>query len=268
MAANSACQGKDTNTRDGPHGPTSSRLAASLLGVVEYAAVEVKSRSSFFLRALDELLLYSGQYALFYILMNFSASGLGYFRNLGHTVLLAILLLQTTTLVVWGSKPLPRFLLSLLAPAMYTILEAREGMSFVLNMGHMFFWVFSALTGGMQAASLAAQNRRVREVLEFCITAANVSIFIVVYFYFDIRLSVEQRVAGGEISAANADRLVEIGRFLPALTEGVRFRRCTCLPDSRRDLPNAESFDGAGAYPETEGENIGVVRPVRGSSFS
>lgn len=72
-------------------------------------------------RFFDELLLYSGQYALFYILMNFSQEKLGYFSNFGHTVLLFILVLQTSLLARFGAKPLPRFLGSLLAPLIYTL---------------------------------------------------------------------------------------------------------------------------------------------------
>jgi hypothetical protein len=64
----------------------------------------------------NELLLFSGQYALFYVLMNFTDDRLNYFLNFGHTLLLLILLLQTAILVKFGTKLGYRFLGSLIAP--------------------------------------------------------------------------------------------------------------------------------------------------------
>ena len=182
-----------------------------------------RRRSSRFLSAFsDELLLNSGQYALFYILMNFSSSGLLYFRNLGHTLLFLILILQTSLLVRFGDRPLPRFLLSLLAPALYTLIEMREGWSFVLNMGHMFFWISSILAGGIQAASLRSESYRAKRLLEYTLTGVNIAVFILVYFYFDIRLTLEEQVAAGSISTAQMDRLLEISRFPASFADFLR----------------------------------------------
>lgn len=86
-------------------------------------------RTGSFGRFFDELLLYSGQYALFYIIMNFAWTKLGYFSDFGHTLLLFILVLQTSLLAKFGTKPLPRFLGSLLAPLIYTIIESRDAVA-------------------------------------------------------------------------------------------------------------------------------------------
>ena len=51
----------------------------------------------------DELLLYSGQYALFYILMNFSKEGLGYFNYAAHVILMLALIVQVLVLVHYGN---------------------------------------------------------------------------------------------------------------------------------------------------------------------
>ncbi len=181
--------------------------------------MEKNGRDRFFRAFGDELLFHSGQYALFYILMNFSSAGLGYFQNLGHTVLLFILVVQTSVLVLFGSTPPRRFFFSLLAPAMYTLLELREGISFVLNMGHMFFWISSIVTGAIQAAMLGDRESKVREVLEFLLTMVNVAIFMVVYFYFDIKLGLEESVAAGTLSVEQMNRELEISRFVPSFVD-------------------------------------------------
>ena len=70
--------------------------------------------------------------------MHFSSDGLHYFANFGHGVLLLLLAGQTSVLALKGKSLLVRFFGSLIAPASYTIVELREGIGFVLNMGHMF----------------------------------------------------------------------------------------------------------------------------------
>jgi len=72
------------------------------------------------------VLLYSGQYALFYIILNFSSDSIFYFSNFGHTFLLFALIVQTFILVKWGNRPLIRFFGSLIAPLFYTIVEIPE----------------------------------------------------------------------------------------------------------------------------------------------
>jgi hypothetical protein len=64
----------------------------------------------------NELLLASGQYALFHILMNLCQAGMGFFSNVGHVALLGFLFIQTVILVLFGDKPGIRFLGSLIPP--------------------------------------------------------------------------------------------------------------------------------------------------------
>ena len=179
--------------------------------------MEKASGTSIFTRFFDELLLYSGQYAIFYILMNFSQDGLGYFSNLGHTMLLFILIAQTVFLALYGGKPLPRLLGSLIAPIVYTLLESREGLDFIFNTAHIFFWVFSIITGLLQSTSLDAKNLLVRQVLEFVITSINVMIFLFIYFYFDLKLSVGEEVAMGRMTEKAAQNSLQIGNIFPAI---------------------------------------------------
>ncbi len=174
-------------------------------------------RTGSFGRFFDELLLYSGQYALFYIIMNFAWTKLGYFSDFGHTLLLFILVLQTSLLAKFGTKPLPRFLGSLLAPLIYTIIESRDEADFLLNTAHLFFWVFSLLTGALQAWFLIVKDRRTKQVLEFVVTTLNVVIFLFVYFYFDLQLTIREELDAGRYTARQAQEGLNVRNLLPAL---------------------------------------------------
>ena len=158
-------------------------------------------------RYLDELLLYSGQYALFYVLMNFNKDGLNFFSYTGHLLMLVGLLFQILYLANWGNKPLGRLLGSLICPGLYTLFEAHEIMPFISNMGHFFFWVFSLLIGLLNAVNLKAKGG-FKDWLEAMIVFMNVIMFLFVYMYFDafIKLN-EMAVASGAVMNEYDSRL-------------------------------------------------------------
>ncbi|MFA6505276.1 MAG: adenylate/guanylate cyclase domain-containing protein [Treponemataceae bacterium] len=136
--------------------------------------------------------------------MNFTRDGLGFFSNAGHALLLCALVVQTAALARWGEKPMPRFFLSLAAPAAYALKESIEGLSFLFDMSHAFFWFFTISTAALQAASRGNASRRIRMSFEFLITILNVAAFFTVYVYFDLRLTAE---AGGLSDAALRDTM-------------------------------------------------------------
>lgn len=139
----------------------------------------------------DELLLYSGQYALFYVLMNFSNVGFGFFSYSGHVLMLAGLLIQIVFLTHFGDKPFGRVFGSLICPILYTLFEANDFQSFILNSGHFFFWVFSLLIGLMNGASLRLKGRY-KNWIEFTIVFMNVIMFLFIYMYFDMLTKLEE----------------------------------------------------------------------------
>lgn len=161
----------------------------------------------FFRRFFRELLLQSGQFALFYLLMQFSSAGLGLFGDFGHTMLLAVLGFQTTLLVLWGDRPWVRFLGSLVAPLCYSLLEGIDRTEFLLNAAHAGFWVFSAATGALQALVLATRRAGTKAAAEFLLTFLNVMIFLVLYFYFDTQTT----LAGPQGTAPAAE--LTLGRI-------------------------------------------------------
>jgi class 3 adenylate cyclase len=165
-----------------------------------------------------ELLLASGQYALFYIIMNLSQSGAGFFANTGHVALMGFLILQTGVLVTYGDKPAIRFLGSLIAPLIYTLLESREGWDFIINASHIWFWLFSAGTGAIQALILVTKRQRVRIGMEFALTVINVGSFLLLYFYFDTIRTLEGMIQADPASVASLQaelNINSIGSWFP-----------------------------------------------------
>ena len=91
----------------------------------------------------EELLLYSGQYALFYLIMYFSKEGFQLFSYKAHFILLLALLFQVYFLTKYGNRVIYRFIGSLICPVIYTLYEISEFSFFITNIGHFFFWICS-----------------------------------------------------------------------------------------------------------------------------
>lgn len=177
------------------------------------------NKASFVTKMVRELLLISGQFALFYILMNFSNDGLGFFTNTGHVALFAFLILQTMILVQFGQRPLIRLFGSLIVPLIYTIIEIKEGWYFVFNAAHIWFWIFSITTGSMQALILISKKQKIKLALEFALTVVNVGSFLLLYFYFDTMKTIDDAIRSGtrNIPIPQAELTIgAIGAWLPA----------------------------------------------------
>lgn len=162
----------------------------------------------------DELLLNSGQYALFYILMNFSLDGIYYFSNLGHSLLIVFLIIQTYILAKFGHLVKVRFWGSMVVPLCYSIVESLEGIQFVLNTGHFFFWIFSILTALLQSLLMMTKNKRQKIVYEYLLTFTNIIIFLFIYFYFDIKLGFLKLLKTGAISDQDLRESLEFYNLL------------------------------------------------------
>lgn len=149
----------------------------------------------------SELFLYSGQYALYYTLMNLSYSGVGFLGDFGHLFLLLALIIQTYVAVRLDSCPLLKILATFIAPLFYTLAEFQEGYTWLLQMGHFFFWAYTALLGVLWFGLSQSRRNSSKIFFEFLITFTNISIFLFVYFYFDLRLDLDQELAAGAITA-------------------------------------------------------------------
>jgi len=133
---------------------------------------------------LQEILLYSGQFALFYLLMQFLIDGTASFFNPGHMSLLVTLLVQTTLLSIFGDRVLPRLLLSFVIPLVYSLIELQEGTPDLLNAAHLGFWFYALISGVLVVMKIHGSTNTSR-ISEMILVLVNVFIFIFLYFYFD-----------------------------------------------------------------------------------
>jgi len=133
---------------------------------------------------LQEILLYSGQFALFYLLMQFLIDGTASFSNPGHMSLLITLIVQTALLSLYGDRIVPRLLLSFIIPLVYSLIELQEGAPDLLNAAHLGFW-FYALVSGVLVVMKMHGGTGTSRISEMVLVLVNVFIFVFLYFYFD-----------------------------------------------------------------------------------
>lgn len=132
----------------------------------------------------QEILLYSGQFALFYLLMQFIIEGTGFLHNASHLGLLAALLIQTMILSKYGNNSLCRVIFSFFVPIVYSLIEMQEGTAYLLNAAHIGFWIYAMVSSILMVLKLNGSSERSR-VSESVLVIVNVVIFIFLYFYFD-----------------------------------------------------------------------------------
>lgn len=168
---------------------------------------------------LNELLLYSGQYALFYIIMHLSEEKMLYFKDFGHNSLLVLLIIQTIFLVNFGSKVVYRFLGSLIAPFFYTIIEYNVDYDFVFNIAHIFFWIFSIAVGVIQAIQLVLKDLKLKKINEYLITFINIMTFLFIYFYLDLNIDLKVMLKNNKISKEEYNSMLDIFHLKSSMAE-------------------------------------------------
>ncbi|MDD2383337.1 MAG: adenylate/guanylate cyclase domain-containing protein [Sulfurospirillaceae bacterium] len=178
-----------------------------------------ETNQPFIVNFFNELALYSGQYALFYLFMQFSAQE-PFWGNAGHVLLLLTLIVQTTALVYFGEKIMSRIAFSFLTVVVYSAFEFQEGgLHSLLNIGHLFFWLSTALLVALQYIGYISKRQNTRFLIEFLVSNINIFIFIFIYFFFDLKLKLQEELALGKITEAYADAEILIGRLLDGFSE-------------------------------------------------
>jgi len=138
----------------------------------------------------NELLLYSGQFALFYITMQIIIEKSAFLLNFGHLGLTAILLVQTYLLSA-GKIPVRfRLYLVFMTPIFYSLFEMSEGFAYILNTAHMGFWIFAFITFLLK---FVETHRRDHRFTEYAYVVLNIFNFEFLYFYFDVWKEVNDR---------------------------------------------------------------------------
>ena len=123
----------------------------------------------FIFRFFNELFLYTGHYALFYIFMELSSKGSDILSNIGHISLIIALLFQTAILCIYKNDFRIRIFASFISPLIYTLIELREGIEWILNIGHLFFWIFTLILVLLQFISHKFIHNYIKFITEFLI---------------------------------------------------------------------------------------------------
>lgn len=141
---------------------------------------------------LDEILLYSGQFGLFYIIMQLVIEGAEFFLNFGHVWLLVFLILQSIILSIYGKSGIARVLFSFLVPIVYSSVELLEGSEYFFNAAHIGFWVYASISSFFMVIK-EKETIISSRVAETILVVVNVCIFIFLYFYFDTWKEIQDR---------------------------------------------------------------------------
>lgn len=140
---------------------------------------------SYLKKITDELLLYSGQFGLFYIIMQIIKSRSLFIYDIGHVGLLIALGIQVFLLATFGDIVLYRFLFSFIIPAIYSLIEITEGLEYLLNAAHVGFWIYALISASLMSIKLKYKPI-FNKSIEVLFVILNVFIFLYIYYYFDI----------------------------------------------------------------------------------
>lgn len=176
-------------------------------------------QTSFLVRFFNEIALYSGQYALFFIFMKLTSPE-NFWHSIGNSILLVTLIVQTAALVYYGSKIMPRIFLSFLSPLTYTVFEmTQEGWLSFLNTGHLFFWISTVLLVVFQYVGHITKRQHIRFAVEFFVSNINIVIFLFLYFFFDLKLKLHEDLLAGNITELYANEELYVWRLMDGFYE-------------------------------------------------
>jgi len=172
-----------------------------------------------FRRFLDELLLSSGQYTLFYIFLAIAAERFELFFNAGMLVLFIALIVQTILLVRFGEIVRLRYLFSFICPLIFTLIQVRSRGFAPLNMNLLFFWTSQAYFAQVKAMYKRASGENAKKLCEFLLSMGTVAVFLFLTFYYNLMLSFGVKSASGLLSGAQGSDFFSILNFPLAFLE-------------------------------------------------
>lgn len=159
---------------------------------------------------LDELLLVSGQYTLFYILLSFSSERL---QALSIISLSLVLILQTALLSKWGHRSLVRMTVSFFCPLVFTGLLLLSGGFYAFNMNLLFFWLSSFFFAFMKSLCKQTKKQSSKKTFEIIISMGTIFVFLFLAFYYDLNRIFGIKSASGLLGDTQASTFFSILNF-------------------------------------------------------
>lgn len=172
-------------------------------------------------RIVRELLVYSGQFALFYLIMGFSRAGGGFLLETMSMALIGALGIQAALLGAYGHNPAIRLTASFITPAVYSLMTSATGPGFALDAVFAAFWAFSVVTAVFVTVAISAKSRLAASLFDFLASVAGAASFAALYFYYVTADTIDGMIRsglGGSIDAAVELAIPGIVEWVPVFT--------------------------------------------------
>lgn len=173
----------------------------------------------------EEFYFYSSQLVLFFVVIIFLTSGSMPMGILFSGILGLFSLAQNALMVSYGHKPPLRLLYSMITPAAYTLLRAATGNLDFLETTNILLWGASVYIGGFQALSIAAPAGFLKRAAETMLALGAAVLFIVFYYYLDLRLNLAQAFGAGKLDPESYARALSLSAFPAQAPEFFRSSR-------------------------------------------
>lgn len=153
-------------------------------------------------RFFEEFFLYSSQLVAFFVMTLFLAPSVDATGPLPLVIVASFLVIQLFLLAGQGHNPALRFLFSFITPAAYSLVRLIAGDFMALEMANVFLWGGALYVGLFQSVALASRGRWVKRLAEALLALGAVLVFLIFYFYLDLRIGLSRRLGSGEIDLA------------------------------------------------------------------
>ncbi|HUX38971.1 MAG TPA: adenylate/guanylate cyclase domain-containing protein [Rectinemataceae bacterium] len=164
-------------------------------------------------RFVEEFLLYSSQFIVFFVLMLALIPSSDALQPASLLMVSAFLLIQIGLLAIQGQSPLLRFLYSFITPAGYALVRSLGGTFILTDMGNLFIWGAAFYIGLFQSLSIAFRDRLVQSFTETFLAIGSVVIYVFFYYYLDLRVGLSAALSTGSLDIAGFRKALDIRSF-------------------------------------------------------
>ena len=164
-------------------------------------------------RFVEEFLLYSSQFVVFFVIMLALIPSADALPPSGLLIMCAFVLMQIVLLSIQGHAPLLRFLYSFITPAGYALVRSLGGAFILTDMGNLFLWGAAFYVGLFQSLPIAIRGRFAQGLSETMLAVGSVIVFVFLFYYLDLRVTLTTAIARGNLNLAGFRKALDIRAF-------------------------------------------------------
>jgi len=164
-------------------------------------------------RFVEEFLLYSSQFIIFFVVMLALIPSADALPPSGLLIMCAFVLMQIVLLSIQGHAPLLRFLYSFITPAGYALVRSLSGAFILTDMGNLFLWGAAFYVGLFQSLAIGLRGRFAQGLSETMLAVGSVIVFVFLFFYLDLRVTLSSAIARGNLDLAGFRKALDIRAF-------------------------------------------------------